>query len=303
MLQQTTVKTVIPYYKKFLKKFPTLHSLSKAKEADYLSLWAGLGYYNRIRNLHKACGVIINELKGIIPSTKEQLKKLPGLGDYTASAVASIAFGEPVSVVDGNVMRVISRLYAFEEDVKTNSAKIFFQEKSQALLDQKNPGDFNQAMMELGATVCTPRNPTCLLCPVQKFCKAKKNPEKFPVKTEKVKYRNEEWVGLIYSRENTFLLRRRGPTEIMQGLWEFPLQKKAATNFQGDWRQPIKHSIMSSRMTIYPCVIKENKKNKAAPSFLKEAHTSWILWNDLTHYPLTTITKKIMATLENEKLG
>ncbi len=289
MLQQTTVKTVIPYYERFLKKFPTLQSLAKATEHDYLNLWQGLGYYNRIRNFHRASLIIKKD--SLIPATKKELIQLPGLGDYTASAIASIAFNEPVAVVDGNVMRVLARLFAYDKEITSKEAKKFFAEKSQEILEVKSPGDFNQAMMELGATVCTPHNPTCYLCPVNSFCEGlkKESVEKFPVKAKKITYKNEEYFCEIHIRKNKILLRQRLSDEIMQGLWELPLILTYTKNIPIDIK-PIRHSIMNKRMLIYPKIF-ENSKKKSSEK--------WVPLTDLKNYPLTTVSRKILKLIPN----
>lgn len=289
MLQQTTVKTVIPYYERFLKKFPTLESFIQATEHDYLNLWQGLGYYNRIRNFYRAA---LSIKKGAaIPKTKQELIKLPGLGDYTASAIASIAFNEPVAVVDGNVMRVLARLFAYDKEITSKEAKKFFTEKSQEILEVESPGDFNQAMMELGATVCTPKNPTCHFCPVNSFCEGLKKEavEKFPVKEKKIAYKNEDYFCEIYIVKNKILLRQRLSDEIMQGLWELPLTLTQNKNIPTDIK-PIRHSIMNKRMLIYPSIAKKLKKKNG---------DKWVALTDLKNYPLTTISRKVLRLIPN----
>ncbi|HHL72089.1 MAG TPA: A/G-specific adenine glycosylase, partial [Bacteroidetes bacterium] len=168
MLQQTQTVKVLDYFSRFIARFPTVTSLAAAESDEVLKMWEGLGYYARARNLHKAAQYIVEHLGGRIPDTRETLQKIPGIGAYTAAAVASIAFGEPCAVVDGNVIRVLSRLFAFAESPRSTGAKKFFQHKADELLAPDSPGDFNQALMELGATLCTPRKPGCLLCPLQK---------------------------------------------------------------------------------------------------------------------------------------
>lgn len=170
MLQQTQVQTVIPYYEKFLKRFPTVHALANAEEEDVLSHWAGLGYYRRARQLH-ACAKTIAEQKGV-PNNAKDWQQFPGIGPYTAAAIASIALNEPIAVVDGNVIRVISRLHALAGHAKSPSLKLSVTTIAQTLIDPNQPGDFNQAMMELGATVCTPHLTQCSACPVHIYCKA-----------------------------------------------------------------------------------------------------------------------------------
>ena len=178
MLQQTQVKKVMPYYERFVKAFPTVKKLAKAKLDKVLKLWEGLGYYARARNLHKAAQAIVAEHKGRFPTNVDEVKNLPGVGDYTAAAIMSIAFGADLPVIDGNVNRVLSRLFTVPIDPKSTEGKQIMQQKSELLFAHGQAGTYNQAIMELGAMICTPRSPKCLLCPVQQFCKAMKNNEK-----------------------------------------------------------------------------------------------------------------------------
>jgi A/G-specific adenine glycosylase len=174
MLQQTRVAAVIPYYEKFLERFPTVESLAAAPQEDVLRLWSGLGYYSRARNLQKAALQIVRKHKGVFPSEHEEALALPGIGSYTAAAILSIAYEKKHAVLDGNVARVLARLGALRGDLRGNGTWQKLQEGADHLLDEKSPGDWNQAVMELGATLCTPRSPQCLLCPVGEFCEARK---------------------------------------------------------------------------------------------------------------------------------
>ena len=173
MLQQTRVAAVIPYYGRFLERFPNIRSLAEAPEEDVLRLWSGLGYYSRARNLQKAAQQIVANHGGEFPNNEEDVLALPGIGRYTAAAILSIAFGAKRAVLDGNVARVIARLGAIRGDLRESHRWQGLQKAADGLLDARSPGDWNQAMMELGATVCTPRAPQCLLCPVTKFCRAR----------------------------------------------------------------------------------------------------------------------------------
>ncbi|MBI4412676.1 MAG: A/G-specific adenine glycosylase [Deltaproteobacteria bacterium] len=289
MLQQTTVETVIPYYHKFLSRFPTLKSVAEASIDDLLLLWQGLGYYNRIRQFHRAAQRVANEWGGIIPTTKEELIRLPGLGPYTAGAVASIAFGQPVSAVDGNIIRVLSRLFHFTEDAFTTQAKKYFGEKASSLVDPVRPGDFNQALMDLGSSVCTPTRPACLLCPLNNFCQAcrKGKPETLPIRLKKTVYRKEELICLLYLRGGKFWLRRRRPDEIMAGLWEFPLRRQGRRPY-GLQLAPVSHTIMNRRITVHPYKVEVSKFAE------KDDEGRWIRPDNLHELPLTTITRKVL---------
>jgi A/G-specific adenine glycosylase len=174
MLQQTRVAAVIPYYERFLERFPDVHALANAPEEEVLRLWSGLGYYSRARNLQKAASQVVAEFGGVFPNTREKILLLSGIGAYTASAIASIAFEEKCAVLDGNVARVLSRLDVIQGDLHESKKWQDLQDRADRLLDPGASGDWNQAMMELGATVCTPRSPQCLLCPVAKHCEGRK---------------------------------------------------------------------------------------------------------------------------------
>ena len=172
MLQQTKVDTVIPYYERFIAKYPSLESLANAPEEELLKEWEGLGYYSRARNLQAGVKEVVEEYQSIVPSTRNEISKLKGVGPYTAGAVLSIAYGVPEHAVDGNVMRVLSRLLLIKEDIAKPKTKKIFEEAVMELIDEDNPSAFNQGLMELGAVICTPTKPKCLLCPVREYCTA-----------------------------------------------------------------------------------------------------------------------------------
>lgn len=224
MLQQTQVDTVIPYYNRWLKKFPSVKILAKADENDVLKSWEGLGYYTRARNLHRASKEIVAKHGGKIPQTKEDILSLPGIGRYTAGAVLSIAFDQPVPLVDGNVIRVFARVFNIHSDVSAQSTQKTLWDIAAALVPEKNPGDFNQALMELGAMICTPSAPSCLICPLSSECLGfkKSDPSKLPVKKEKVEVQKfNGWIFLI-EKNGKFLIQKRNEGQVMGGLWEFP---------------------------------------------------------------------------------
>lgn len=214
MLQQTRVAAVIAHYHEFLRRFPTVKKLAAAHEASVLAAWSGLGYYRRARMLHAAAKVVVRELDGKFPRTVEGLRALPGIGRYTAAAIASIAFDEPVAVVDGNVERVLRRFSG-----RSLSGEEFW-EAAGELLDRQRPGDFNQAMMELGAVVCTPRGPACLTCPVVDLCATRGEltvvARAAPQKRRKVHY------ALACREGEVFLVQRPRDTRLMAGMWELP---------------------------------------------------------------------------------
>lgn len=225
MLQQTQVQTVIPYYERWLKRFPTLESLAAASLDEVLPFWAGLGYYRRAKMLHAAARFVRDECKGRIPQEPEELMKVPGIGRYTAGAISSIAFEKPVPLVDGNVIRILTRLFAVKKDISRPETLRQIWEISAALVPQKHPGDFNQAMMELGATLCLPRTPSCLVCPVSGACRAFAlgTPEKFPVKVLREKIQKIENAALILKNPANEVLIGQQPAQARWGgLWMFP---------------------------------------------------------------------------------
>jgi len=225
MLQQTRVDQATPYFLRFIDAFPNVTALANADMHDVLMLWEGLGYYTRGRNLHKAAQVVAGEFGGHFPDTYEGMLSLPGVGPYTAAAVASIAFGKSHAVVDGNVIRVISRLFGITDDVRSHATKSFIQSTADTLLDPTNPGDFNQAVMELGSLVCTPSKPACERCPLAYWCVANKmsQVDVIPYKTPKPKVPHYQIVVAIISNDrDQLLIARRPENAMLGGLWEFP---------------------------------------------------------------------------------
>ncbi len=223
MLQQTRVSAVIPYYERFLARFPTPASLAAAREEELLSLWSGLGYYSRARNLKRAAEALA--ARGGFPQTAEEWRRLPGIGDYTAAAVASICFLEPCAVLDGNVARVMARLSAEQGDIASPGVRARLKERAQALLDPGHPDEFNQALMELGATLCLPRQPKCLLCPWRGICQAHRDgiaPE-LPVKARRrPPERRHLRLALIIDQGRLLLRQRSSEERRLAGFWELP---------------------------------------------------------------------------------
>ena len=223
MLQQTTVQAVRPYYAAFLGKWPDVESLAAAETDDVMKAWAGLGYYSRARNLKKCAEAVATEHSGRFPDTEEGLRGLPGIGPYTAAAIAAIAFGRPAVVIDGNIERVVSRFAAIETPLPAAKAdiRVFLE----GHLPQDRPGDFAQAMMDLGATICTPRRPACVLCPVREGCAALRigDPERFPRKAAKAaKPRRRGAAFVAIRRDGAILLRKRPETGLLGGMAEVP---------------------------------------------------------------------------------
>jgi A/G-specific adenine glycosylase len=225
MLQQTRVDTVLPYYQRFVARFPTVKALAEASSDEVLSNWSGLGYYRRARNLQLAAKEVVENHAGIFPNTVKGLEALPGIGEYTARAVASIGYGVHVAVVDGNVARVVARWKALEEPIDKASTKRTLAALATQLCDARRPGDSNQAMMELGATVCTPSSPKCDQCPLRGDCAAFANQRMtdFPKVESATKVRAQPMAALVIKEGNRVLLMRRPNTGLFAGLWEPPM--------------------------------------------------------------------------------
>jgi len=225
ILQQTRVDQGLAYYERFVQRYPKVQDLAAAKEDDVLKLWQGLGYYSRARNLLIAAQQVLVEHEGRFPEKHPQLIKLKGVGDYTASAIASIAFDRPDAVVDGNVYRVLARVFGIDTPIDSTEGKKEFKALAQELIDPKHPGDHNQAVMELGATICTPRNYACMLCPLQAKCIAFATGriDKLPMKQGKTKTRDRFFNYLHIGTGNGLFLQQRKAKDIWQGLFELPL--------------------------------------------------------------------------------
>jgi A/G-specific adenine glycosylase len=224
MLQQTRVETVIPYYERFLARYPTAQALADADADELMQHWAGLGYYSRARNLKAAAGQVVREHGGRVPDDIESLRALPGVGRYTAGALASIAFDRPEPIVDGNVARVLARLLDLDLEITSPAAQRLLWEQAGALARGKSPGDLNQALMELGALVCTPRSPDCADCPLRRRCRghAAGRAAELPRKAPRAAPRAVEAVAVLLARGDRFLAVRRPPRGLLGGLWELP---------------------------------------------------------------------------------
>ena len=221
MLQQTRVDVVVPYFERFTQRFPTLRALAEAPLDDVLALWSGLGYYTRARNLHRAAQAA-QSAGGALPRTRDALLELPGFGPYTAAAVASLAFGEDVPLVDGNVARVISRLFRLDGDARAQAWAL-----AGALLPAGRGGEFNEALMELGALVCAPRGPRCAACPLAALCEGKDEPERFPARKERRARPLLQWRAVaLRRRDGAVLLARRPEGALFAGLWDLPAPER-----------------------------------------------------------------------------
>ncbi len=293
MLQQTRVAVVIDYYTRFMARFPTLGSLARAEESEVLALWSGLGYYRRARALHESARAVMAEGGGEIPKTAAALSRLPGVGVYTAAAVASIAFGEPVAAVDGNVERVLTRYFG-HEPVPGVARSGELRRAAEQLVDPERPGDFNQAMMELGATVCLPKGPLCLTCPVREGC-ATRGEHAVP-RTKKMLSRKTA-LALVQRRQwpkaEVLLERRPADAAQMPSMWELPLIKEGQES-EDMLLLTVRHSITTTNyyVTVYGLTVNEQKLLGRAVG-----ERAWVPVMDLLEQPLTGLTRKILKRL------
>ena len=224
ILQQTRVNQGMDYYLRFIERWPSVTALAKATEEEVLKMWQGLGYYSRARNLHKCAKQVVEQYDGKFPADFEQLRKLQGIGSYTAAAIASIAFNLPHAVVDGNVYRVLSRLFDIDTPINNNEGQTLFSHLADELLNHERPGLHNQAMMEFGALHCTPKNPNCLLCPLQAQCLAfaHQTVMQRPLKLQKVKVTNRYFNYLVINIKDSIYLHKRSDNDIWRNLYDFP---------------------------------------------------------------------------------
>ena len=243
MLQQTRVAAVLPYYERWMQELPDVEALAAVEPERLMKLWEGLGYYSRVRNMQKAAKMILEEYDGKFPQASKELCRLPGIGSYTAGAIASIAFGEAVPAVDGNVLRVAARAAGISDDIMDANTRKMFQKMMEKAVSKERPGEYNQALMDLGATVCVPSGaPDCEQCPLAALCEAKRLnlQNSLPVRTKKAKRRVEELTLFLLLRENQIAVRKRPEEGLLAGLWEFPhvpgtLDEKAAAQTLRNW--------------------------------------------------------------------
>ena len=288
MLQQTRVEAVIPYYSRFLNRFPSIEALAAAPEQDVLTQWSGLGYYSRARNLHRAAKML--SANGL-PADYAGVRALPGAGPYTASAIASIALGLPHPAVDGNVMRVISRITNDASEISSPAARRRFTEEAASLLDLRRPGDFNQAMMELGATICLPRAPACGVCPVAKFCAARAagTERELPVKLKKPKARQVALdLALLERDSRIFLMQRSSAERRLADFWELPARELFPRSRHTRIREFI-HQIVNDRFRVTVWKIAQPKGRD-----IELPDGSWFEIAELSRIPLTTVAKKAL---------
>ena len=289
MLQQTRAQAVIPYYERFLQRFPTIEALAAAPEDQVLALWSGLGYYSRARNLHRAAQAVAQA--GGFPREYDSIRALPGIGDYTAAAVASIAFGLPHAVLDGNVLRVVARVENDAADIAAPRTRERFRAIAQEWLDRRRAGEFNQALMELGATVCLPKNPQCAECPLERLCRARSagTTAQLPVKLRRKEPVHISSVLLVVQNRGRVLLRRReASARRMAGFWELPEAAHAPGARVGKYHGTFRHTITHHRYTI------EVKAAKWTPG---GGDFAWFTPSELAAIPLSTTARKALALI------
>ncbi len=279
ILQQTQVKQGLPYYEAFVKTYPTIFDLANASEQEVLKLWQGLGYYSRARNLHTTAKHIAFELNGVFPDNYKDLKTLKGIGDYTASAIASIAFNEVAAVVDGNVYRVLSRYFGIDTPINSTAGIKEFKALASSLIDRERPATFNQAIMEFGATQCKPKNPYCIICPLNDGCVAlrKNSINDLPVKLKKTKITTKyfNFLVCIDKNKNTMLEKRTGKG-IWQNLYQFPLIESKKSLSANEFHQlDIQNSVINNIDFEHSLYNLEDKVHKLSHQHL---HTKfWII--------------------------
>ena len=283
MLQQTRVAAMLGHYGRFMLRFPTVQSLAAARESSVLGVWSGLGYYHRARRMHQGAKMIVRERKGLFPQTAEEWRKLPGIGRYTAAAIASIACDEAAAVVDGNVERVLARLYGKIES--REGAWL----RAETLLDRERPGDFNQAMMELGATLCAPRAPQCLLCPLNTWCQSKGAGGAQPRPMRK---RKDHCYALVRRNRAVLLVQRPAVASLMAGMWELPTLSEGQRNGYTPVLK-LRHAITDTdyQVSVIAVPLKQLRRREAARWFSPKQ------WERL---PLTGLARKVLRKLEDE---
>jgi A/G-specific adenine glycosylase len=317
MLQQTQVETVIPYYRRFLARFPSVNALAEAHMGEVLKLWENLGYYSRARNLHAAAKEIVARWGGRLPQNRKELLDLPGIGEYTAAALLSIAFSQPVAAIDGNVSRVISRLFAVRTPSDSSEFRNHVRTAADQLLSKRNPGLFNQALMDLGATVCTPRTPSCLSCPLRVLCKAKDLglQERLPLPKKRPALSHKHMAAaILLDRKKRLLLLQRPASGLLGGLWRFPggergkkealkealrrtVREELGVSIRvGEAVTSTKHTYTHFRVTfhVYRCAIVRGK-----PKSHNGLEWKWVSAEELQQMALSKAERKILVTFQS----
>ncbi len=323
MLQQTQVETMLPYFGRWMKAFPTIAALAAADEKKVLKAWQGLGYYSRARNLHGNAKLIAKKFGGVFPRDDETILSLKGVGRYTAGAIASIAFNRKRPIVDGNVLRVLSRLFAISKPIDVEEHREIFWKLEKKLIPNGKARYFNQAIMELGALVCTAKNPACLACPVNACCKAfrQNRTDNYPVRAHKKEIVKVEAGAVVFTGQGRFLIQRRPVGEIMGGLWEFPewklvegrtlspneVKTRTLKHAREDFGLPIaglryldtikrNYTRYNESLRVFLSELNDNEAQNIAPS--KNWPTAWVSKADFKKYPFSSAHAKIAELLK-----
>jgi A/G-specific adenine glycosylase len=320
MLQQTQVDTVIPYYHRFIEKFPTVERLAGASQQDVLKIWEGLGYYSRARNLHQAANIIVSKYDSKLPAERDELLKIPGFGPYTANAVLSLTFNQPHGVMDGNVKRVLSRLYAIREDIRDVKTLNRIQDLMNKLLPLNSPGEFNEAMMELGAIICKSSSPGCTECPLSRECHAYQQNivDILPYKSQKPSIPSRQSLACIIFQQDQFLIVKRPQHEMLAGLWEFPVLNLNDGKNKPDQDQNFIQeyfNLDTSYLKSWPAIkhtythFRFNLTSKIFRSFTKQFQSDfyddfqWLEIKDIKKLPLHRAIWKVLNTIEEELIS
>lgn len=316
MLQQTRVETVKDYFRRFMEHYPTVYDLASAKEEDVLKLWEGLGYYSRARNLYKGAKIVTEKYNGKVPNAKKDILSLPGIGDYTAGAVLSIAYNESIPAVDGNVLRVMSRVLGIWDNISDQKTKKDIQDVLLYMIPEGHAGDFNEGLMELGATICTPKSPSCKRCPLQKLCTAFEEgfQDELPIKSKKKKQKKLEYIVAYIAQNDKFLMKKRSDKGILAGMWELPMVEVSAESnmeeivakFLGEYGIHIQlrkelgiakhiftHQIWAMRVCIGEIIM--NPKQKAPDE------VRWMTKEELAKYMIPSAFEKVWEIIEENK--
>lgn len=314
MLQQTQVTTVVPYFERFVEKFPDVHALARASEQDVLAAWSGLGYYRRARSLHRAAATIVEELDGKFPDNVAGWMKLSGIGRYTAGAIVSIAFGKRVPILDGNVMRVLSRWFVVRSDPRTGETNRELWRLAEEILPKRSVSEFNQALMELGALVCTPKSPGCVACPVRAHCEARALGlvETLPELPPRPRSVRVTMAAALIERQGRYLMYQRSGTEVMKDMWEFPggeclagespraaLARESRAKY-GLAIQPdaelarVKHNIMNRRIDLYAFSAELEGPVERLPN---ARPSKWVHVDDLATLPVSSMVGKVIRAV------
>ena len=318
MLQQTRVPTALPYYERFLQRFPTVEKLARARLDTVLKLWEGLGYYSRARNLHLAAQEIVTRFDRRVPQTKDELLTLPGIGRYTAGAIASTAFGKREPIVDGNIERVLCRVFRIRGHPKDSAVQKRIWAIAEELLPAENAGQFNQAMMELGSEVCVPRNPRCESCPINGICEAKRHEEQDALPQRSVKKplpSHTVVVGVIY-RDGRILIDKRKPQGLLGGLWEFPGGKvQPGESLEAALHREVQEELAITIQVEQPLIVVDHTYThfrirmhafecthvSGEPRCITCDDFKWVRPRDLGRYAFPAANHKIIQTLRSRK--